>query len=436
MGVKIRKRRMAGGEVAFYIDTYHKDFGRFSQRTDFKANPKNRTEFDQVKADALDMARKGQKDLERDPAGVFSRKAFASNDFVDFVRERAGSKRYSAHMNSLKYLRGFTGGSVQFKNLNSQWLGRFKSYLLSVDGLSSNTASTYLVFVMHCIRLAYKAEYIPEDFTGRVEGIGMLPISRHVLNQEEIDKLNQSKCNNLMVKLAFLFACYTGLRLSDIELLKWEKIIIENWQHFLKFQQKKTGSFEKMPLCPQAVKIINDVQKLHAEYAPEGDDRVFILPCRTQLGTILNEWGCRSGLTWRLHFHASRHTFASLAISAGIALFTTSKLLGHRSLRTIDVYAHSYMNDNIKAVQNFPMMAVIEPQPVELSSTPIVSIPEQILQPQPTVTPPPGIVAEALHAKGEIIARALSLKRNAAGKYEFNGSEFTAVELAMETGRI
>ena len=94
------------------------------------------------------------------------------------------------------------------------------------------------------------------------------------------------------------------------------------------------------------------------------------------------------------------------------------------------------MNDNIKAVQNFPMMAVIEPQPVELSSTPIVSIPEQILQPQPTVTPPPGIVAEALHAKGEIIARALSLKRNAAGKYEFNGSEFTAVELAMETGRI
>ena len=423
---------MAGGEVAFYIDTYHKDFVRFSQKTGLKANPKNRKEYNQVKADALDRARKVEKDLERDPAGVFYRKVVASNDFVDFVRERAGSKRYSAHMNSLKYLREFTGGRVPFKNLNAQWLERFKSYLLSVDGLSSNTASTYLVFVMHCIRLAYKADYIPGDFTGKVEGIGKLPISRHVLSQEEIDKLNQSKCNNLMVKLAFLFACYTGLRLSDIELLKWEKIIIENGQHFLKFQQKKTGSFEKIPLCPQAVEIIGHVQKLHAEYAPEGDDRVFILPCRTQLGTILNEWGCRSGLTWRLHFHSSRHTFASMSISAGIPLFTTSKLLGHRSLRTIEIYAHPYMSDNIKAVQSLPMMAVIEPQTLALSSHANVSMPEQILQPQRAVMPQAGSIAEALQARGEKVASVLSLMRNSAGKYEFNGREYTAAELALE----
>jgi len=433
MGVKIRERSMAGGEVAFYIDTYHKDFGRFSQKTGLKANPKNRKEYNQIKADALERARKVEKDLERDPSGIFSRKAVAGDDFVDYVRERAKKNHYPVHMNSLKYLREFTGGSVPFKNLNSQWLERFKSYLLSVAGLSSNTANTYLVFTMGCVRLAYAAGYIPEDFTGRVAGIPKQKISPHVLNLEELDVLSQSKCNNLMVKSAFLFSCFTGLRLSDVELLKWEKIIVENGQHFLKFQQKKTGSFEEMPLCAQAVEILQSVQKLHVEYAPEGDDRVFILPCRTQLGTLLNEWGCRSGLTWRLHFHASRHTFASLALSAGTARFTVSKLLGHRGLRTIDIYAHPYKEDNIKAVQNFPMMTVIEPQPVTLSPS-IASRSEETLQPS-AITAQPGSIVKALEAKGENIARALSLKKNASGRYVFSGKEYSATELALEMSR-
>ena len=46
--------------------------------------------------------------------------------------------------------------------------------------------------------------------------------------------------------------------------------------------------------------------------------------------------------------------------------------------------------------------------------------------------PQPGSVTEALRAKGEKVAAALSLKQNAAGKYVFNGKEFTALELALE----
>ncbi len=40
--VKIRERSMAGDAVAFFVDTYHKDFGRLSQKTELQANPKNR----------------------------------------------------------------------------------------------------------------------------------------------------------------------------------------------------------------------------------------------------------------------------------------------------------------------------------------------------------------------------------------------------------
>ena len=90
------------------------------------------------------------------------------------------------------------------------------------------------------------------------------------------------------------------------------------------------------------------------------------------------------------------------------------------------------MSDNIKAVQSLPMMAVIEPQTLALSSHANVSMPEQILQPQRAVMPQAGSIAEALQARGEKVASVLSLMRNSAGKYEFNGREYTAAELALE----
>jgi len=418
---------MAGGEVAFYIDTYHKDFGRFSQKTGLQANPKNRKEFNQIRAQALDKMRKIERDFIRDPAGVFSRKAMIGDDFIEFAKVRAEKDHHPSYMNALKYLQEFTGGNVSFGTLNSQWLERLKGYLLSADGLSSNTANTYLIFVKGTIRKAYKEGYVLEDFTNKVEGIGKKPIDRHVLTFDELEILSRSKCNNLMVKSAFLFSCFSGLR-------KWEKIIIENGQYFLKFQQKKTSQFEKMPLCAQSVEILQTVQKLHAEYAPEGDERVFILPDRSRLGVILNEWGYRSGLNWRLHFHASRHTFASMALSSGMAYFTVSKLLGHRDLQTTEIYSHSNQKDQIKAIQGLPMLLPTpsEPQTAALSPLSIVSSRERILPPEPVIAPKAGSIAEALQTKGDKIARCLSLMKNTQGKYEFNGIEYTAQELAME----
>ena len=433
MGVKIRERNMAGGDIAFYIDTYHKDFGRFSQKTGLQASPKNRKEFNQIKAEALERMRKVEKDLQRDPKGVFDRKTMAGDDFVEYTRKRAEKERYASYMNALKRLVEFTGGSTPFKELNSQWLERFKGYLLSVDGLSKNSASTYFVFIKGTVHLAFKEGYVSDDFVGKVGGIKKQPVERHVLTLDKLDALSGTKCTNQMVKAAFMFASFTGLRLSDIELLRWEKIIIENGQYFLEFQQKKTSEFEKMPLCAQAIEILQSVQKLHPQFAPEGDERVFILPGRPQLGVVLNEWGFRSGLAWRLHFHSSRHSFASLALSAGTAFFTVSKLLGHRDMKTTEIYSHSFQKDQIEAVQGFPMLSpVIEPQPVALSPLMILSSQEQINQPERVITPRAGSIAEALVMKGEKIALSLSLIKNPQGKYEFNGMVYTPTELAME----
>ena len=45
MGVKIRRRKLSSGEVAFYIDVYHGELGRFSVKTGIQGNPKNLKAF-------------------------------------------------------------------------------------------------------------------------------------------------------------------------------------------------------------------------------------------------------------------------------------------------------------------------------------------------------------------------------------------------------
>jgi integrase len=431
MGVKIRERELASGDVAFYIDTYHKDYGRFSQKTGLQVNPKNRKEYREAAAEAQDRARQVEKDLLRDPAGLFGRKAKSADDFIDFYRRYAEKDNYPNYTNVLPILLSFSGGVIPFAVLNSAWLERFKAYLLSLETISQNTAGGYLTSIKTVLRQALREGYLAEDISAKVQGLKKTDVKRHFLTMEQVGTLYNAQSKNEMVKQSFLFACFSGLRLSDVETLQWEQISLINGAPYIQFRQRKTCQYENLPLCEQAVKILQTVRELHAKYAPSGSDKVFILPSREMIGRTLEVWGFLASLPFKLHFHISRHTFATLNLTAGCDLYTVSKLLGHREIQTTQIYGRIIDSKKLDAIQALPMLSLIEdPQAVALS--PIASSTEQILQPQPVLTAQQGTIAEALKAKGEKIANTLSLRQNAQGKYEFNGKEYSAAELAME----
>ena len=424
---------MADGSVSFLIDVYHKDYGRFLQATGIKVDPKNRKLYKQSKADVLDKIRIIEKDLQFDAAALFNRKAKSTEDFVEFFRSSIQKKMSSsAEVNALKKVVAFSGGVVLFDRLTPGWLEQFKAHLLN-DGISQNTAKLYFSVIRHAIRQAWMQGYIREDFTGKVATIKPTDIQRHFCTLEDIELLSRTLCEDDMVKLAFLFACFSGLRISDIEQLRWDKISLVDGAPFIQYQQQKTKQFERCPIPEQAVKILMNVKELHLLVAPDGDERVFILPCRAVIGHILYTWGSRAGFSWKLHFHASRHTMATLMLTAGSDLYTVSKQLGHRDIATTQKYSRLIDSKRVAEVQKLPMLSqVIELQPDALLPSSTLSMPEEISQPKPAVATQPGSITEALQMKGEKIAKALSLRLNAAEKYEFNGKEFTALELALE----
>ena len=51
-------------------------------------------------------------------------------------------------------------------------------------------------------------------------------------------------------------------------------------------------------------------------------------------------------------FHALRHTYATQLIKNGVDLLTVSRLLGHSSIKTTEVYAHTLEETKIEAVQS------------------------------------------------------------------------------------
>jgi site-specific recombinase XerD len=88
------------------------------------------------------------------------------------------------------------------------------------------------------------------------------------------------------------------------------------------------------------------------------DAKVFNLPSRMQILYILREWTKAAKIGKNVTFHTSRHTFATLSLTQGVDLYTVSKLLGHRQIKTTQVYA-KIVDEKLKAaVERLPAIEI------------------------------------------------------------------------------
>ena len=147
------------------------------------------------------------------------------------------------------------------------------------------------------------------------------------------------------VQIAFGFSCMTGLRLGDVRQLRWGDIkpMGEGWA--VSIVQQKTGSPVTVPLNELALSLLPP--------RPGNDDEnVFRLPGKSgKVTKYVRNIRDKAGITGKeLTFHCSRHTAATLAISAGAELYSVSKILGHRNLVSTQVYAKVNLEKKIETV--------------------------------------------------------------------------------------
>lgn len=254
-----------------------------------------------------------------------------------------------------KHLKNFLKGrDIQISKIDNIFLENFKIYLLTSQiskrkgNLSQNSALSYFNKVRTALKEAYYSKIIVENPMNRVRSIKEKETNRQYLIFEELQKLVKTECDYPVMKDAFLFSALTGLRFSDVKSLKWKNIYFDKKNgHTLKFVQQKTKGVEYLPISEQAVKILGE-RKNEEEVIFEN------LVYSAYHNKILRKWVEDAGIEKHITFHSARHTFATLHLTMNTDIYTVSKLLGHRHLKTTEIYAKVIDKKKIEAVANIP----------------------------------------------------------------------------------
>ena len=163
------------------------------------------------------------------------------------------------------------------------------------------------------------------------------------MQKSDVAKLMALKVNDREAELArqmFLFSCFTGLAIADMERLKFSHIqTAADGRRYIRKERQKTKVESVVPLHPIAEEILNKSQEEQAVKG-KGDDLVFPRGCgRSVMNNKLSTVGLACGIRQRLSFHMARHTFGTLSLSAGIPIESIAKMMGHASISSTQIYA-------------------------------------------------------------------------------------------------
>jgi integrase len=255
---------------------------------------------------------------------------------IDWIRKKKKTKTYS---NIIYHLE--TYGDISLSRITRSWGENFRDYLYN-NVKSRNSVQLYVSSLKTVLNLAVESEppIIPTNPLSKVK-VERQDTEKEYLEFNELQQLALTPCKNKEVARAFLYACYTGQRLSDIKKIK----VVETKQ--LNFRQKKTGKINYLPLSQMADKLLTPEKPVN--------NNAFNLPLSdVTTNEKLAEWVEAAGINKHITFHCSRHTFATLLLTYGVDIYTVSKLLGHSSIKNTEIYSRIIDRKREEAVLKIP----------------------------------------------------------------------------------
>ncbi len=235
---------------------------------------------------------------------------------------------------------------IYLDELNYKFIKDFVKYILKrqPDGhqrpCTQNGAMKHAERLRKMVNLAIKEEWLEKDpfvkfkrkFEKKERGF-LTPKELQRIEEKEfrIERLDQTRD-------IFIFSCYTGLSYAEVYDLIPDHIVTgldgKLWIHG---QRKKSKEFFKVPLLPKA-KVI--VEKYRNHPLAQANGKVLPVFTNQKTNAYLKEIAFLCEVRKNLTFHLARHTFATtVTLSNGVPIESVSKMLGHTSLRTTQVYA-------------------------------------------------------------------------------------------------
>lgn len=270
-------------------------------------------------------------------------------------KRRDNSSNYNNWKSAYIYLKAYSNDDIAFSKINRLWVEGFKEFLLKEaitkggKKLSRNSAVSYFNKVMAALKQAVRDNILDKNPSNGVDGIKQTETHREFLTLEELQQLAQTDCDIPNLKPAFLFSALTGLRFSDIEKLIWSEVYYSaELGNYIRFHQQKTKGALTHPISEQARNLLG------TEGSPK--EKVFKhLKYSAWQNLKLKEWAMKAGISKSMTFHTARHTYATLQLTNGTDIYTVSKLLGHKELRTTQIYAQVIDKKKLEAANKIQL---------------------------------------------------------------------------------
>lgn len=144
-----------------------------------------------------------------------------------------------------------------------------------------------------------------ENPNGFLERIDTIPTEKEHLSKDELIRLANTPCEYRVLKTAFLFACLTGLRKSDIKQLIWENIQpYGDGGMYVTLRMQKTKELVNNPISDEALELIGE----------RGTGIVFTGFTDKLTQTPLKNWLKAAGITKKISFHMASHSISSFTL--------------------------------------------------------------------------------------------------------------------------
>ncbi len=244
------------------------------------------------------------------------------------------------HLSTLSVLRHFRK-AISFSDITFEFLTTLDAYLRSRH-YHINTIAKHLKHLKRYVNVAINKGLIDaEDYAFRKYKIKTMESKHSYLTPDELECLEklQLKGSDLTMQKsldAFLFCCYSGLRYSDFIHLSEDNFKEINGEIWLTYTSVKTGIEARIPLDY----LFNGKPLFLLEKYKENLKHFFLLKENSNVNKDLQKLANLASLNKNISFHTARHTNATLLIYKGVNITTIQKLLGHRNIKTTQIYAH------------------------------------------------------------------------------------------------
>ena len=357
--VRVRQRKLPSGNITLYLDIYVKGV-RKTETLHLYLVPESTPLDRKQNKDTLEVANKIKAErilaLQNHSVRQWDKVKRSCITLIDYLKEYESASfgfsestlkgRRDMRLKVEDYLRTIDSSAMILANVDVDWCRGFIAYLSTARNsvckkdpvvISNGAAHHHQAVLNGALNRAVRDGILasnPLKMLGSKEKFQPSESNREFLTLEELKQAMAAESPREDVKRAFLFSCFTGLRLSDVRSLTWSKITKapDGQTLQLRVTMQKTNKTVYVPLSTEAIK------QLYKRENP--DEPIFNLTLTaSNIERIIKKWMENAGITKHVTYHCSRHTFGTMMLTLGSDIYTTSKLMGHSNVTTTAIYA-------------------------------------------------------------------------------------------------